>query len=399
MNKKPIAIISNSIKHVWLILLLGMLVIRVGAQPPHYLKQYKKEYALSPREANRQWFKKARFGMFIHYGLYSIPGKGEWVQLLDTIPLNDYAKLKDQFTASGFSAKYITKLAKKTGMKYITITTKHHDGFCLFKTAQTEFNSLNSPTKRDLIGEMAIACEKEGLGLFLYYSYATDWKHPYFYSREDGWENARPAYKVKPSEYKYEKPEDFRKYVDFVHAQMKELLMQYPTVSGIWFDPVMGYYANPDLFPIEETYTLIRSLSPHALISFKQGANGDEDFVAPERGGNVKVGEKYPVAQKAFDLNQNKIKEVCNTMQPHRSGMHGGATWGYNKASDSFHLTAEEVFQLLKDAESNSYNLLLNIGPLPNGSVHQEDIEALSNLKKIMHASLKKKDSNSNSER
>ncbi len=354
----------------------------VKSQVPAYLKNYSEEYGNNPRQANLQWFKNARFGMFIHYGLYSQLGKGEWVQLRDTIPLDEYARLQDSFSASGFDADFIVQLAKKAGMKYITITSKHHDGFCLFKTTETDFNSINSPAGRDLMAEMALACEKEGLGLFLYYSYAADWKHPWFYSRDAGWSNARPAYKVKPNEYKYQKPEDFSKYVNYVHAQIKELLRQYPTIAGIWFDPIMGYYANPEVFPIDETYALIRSLSPHALISFKQGANGDEDFVAPERGGGAKVGTQYPVARYARELNKNKPKEVCNTMQPHLPGIHGGSTWGYNKSIDGHHLKVDDVKILLGDALLNNYNLLLNIGPLPDGSVHPEDVETLSNLKK-----------------
>jgi len=361
-------------------LILCIISFSVSGQVPEYLHDYQKLYRQNPREANLQWFKNAGFGMFIHYGLYSQLGRGEWVQLRDTIPPDEYAELKDRFTASGFDANYIVNLAKKAGMKYITITSKHHDGFCLFNTSQTDFNSVNSPAGRDLIGEMATACEKERLGLFLYYSYAADWKHPWFYSREAGWANARPAYKNKPSEYKYEKPGDFGKYIDYVHEQLRELLTQYPTIAGIWLDPIMGFYANPDIFPIEQTYALIRSLSPHALISFKQGANGDEDFVAPERGGNKRVGEQYPVAQRAFELNKNKPKEVCNTMQPHLPGVPGGATWGYNKAMDGHHLKVNDVKKLLEEARSNGYNLLLNIGPLPDGSVHPEDIETLSNL-------------------
>lgn len=348
---------------------------------PSYLKDYAAKYAENPREANLQWFKDAGFGLFIHYGLYSQLGKGEWVQLRDTIPLQEYAKLKDRFTAAGFDADFIVQLAKKAGMKYITITSKHYDGFCLFKTKHTDFNSVEAPARRDLIGELAEACEKEGLGLFLYYSYAADWKHPFFYSREAGWNNARPAYSKKPEEYLYEKPEDFRIYVDYVHAQLKELLTQYPNIAGIWFDPIMGYYAHPDVFPVEETYTLIRKLSPRVLISFKQGANGEEDFMAPERGGGARVGEQFEVARIAYEKNKDKPKEVCNTMQPHLPGLHGGSTWGYNKAIDGHHLTVEQVKKLLADARVNHYNLLLNIGPLPDGQVHPEDIETLSNLK------------------
>ncbi len=366
-------------KKIFYLLIFCLLSSSLLAGVPKYLKDYKKEYKQNPRAANLHWFKDAQFGMFIHYGLYSQLGRGEWVQLRDTVPVDKYAELKNKFTASGFDADFIVQLAKKAGMKYITITSKHHDGFCLFKTKEIEFNSVNSPAGRDLMAELAAACEKEGLGLFLYYSYAADWKHPWFYSREDGWNSARPAYKVKPAEYKYQKPEDFRKYVKYVHAQLRELLTQYPSIAGIWFDPIMGYYANPDIFPIEETYALIRKLSPHALISFKQGANGDEDFVAPERGHTKKVGEQFPVALKAYQLNINKPKEVCNTMQPPIQG--AGATWGYNKACDGHHLKVDDVRKLLDDAKSNGYNLLLNIGPLPDGSVHPEDIETLSNLK------------------
>lgn len=365
---------------VFLVLIL-IFVSQSYSQTPQYLKSYQSEYKKNPREANLHWFKDAGFGMFIHYGLYSQLKKGEWVQLRDTVPFYEYIKLKDSFTASGFDAEAIVKLAKKAGMKYITITSKHHEGFCLFKTKQTDYNSVDSPAHRDLIGELAKACEKEGLGLFLYYSYAADWHHPYFYSREAGWANARPAYKVYPEQYEYEKPEDFRRYVEYVHAQLKELLTQYPTVAGIWFDPVMGFYSNPDVFPIDETYALIRKLSPHALISFKQGANGDEDFMAPERGGTAKVGGQNPVAMKVYELNKDKPKEVCNTMQPHLPGIDGGSTWGYNKSIDGHHLKVEDVKKLLESAKSENYNLLLNIGPLPDGSIHPEDIETLSNLK------------------
>lgn len=371
---------SNLIFLLFILLLAGSFLAK--SQPPAYLKSYNEAYKKNPREANLQWFKDARFGMFIHYGLYSQLGKGEWVQLRDSIPLDEYTKLKDSFSPTGFDAAFIVKLAKKAGMKYITITSKHHEGFCLFKTKETDYNSVDSPAHRDLIAELAKACEKEGLGLFLYYSYAADWHHPYFYSREAGWNNARPAYKEMPVEYKYKKPEDFRKYVDYVHAQLTELLTYYPTIAGIWFDPVMGFYANPEVFPMDETYALIRKLLPRALISFKQGANGGEDFMAPERGGNAKVGNQYPVAIKAYELNQNKPKEVCNTMQPHLPGVHGGATWGYNKAIDGHHLKVDDVKKLLEDAKLNHYNLLLNIGPLPDGSVHPEDIETLSKLQK-----------------
>ncbi len=337
---------------------------------PSYLEEFKKEYGKNPREANLEWFKKAGYGMFIHYGLYSMLEKGEWVQLTDTIPVAEYAMLKDQFTAEKFNADEITDLAIKAGMKYITITSKHHDGFCLFETKATDFNVMNSPAGRDLIKELYDACEQKGMGLFLYYSYGADWKHPYFYSRENGWVNARPAYIDPQPEYKFEKDADFKNYVDFVHHQLKELLSQYPNIAGIWFDPIMGYYNRPDLFPIDSTYALIRSLSPHALISFKQGANGNEDFMAPERAGSVKVGEQFEVAKIAYEKNKNKPREICNTLQPH--------SWGYNKKDDGNHKSAVDVINILDDAKKINANLLLNIGPKGDGSIPEEDIRVLT---------------------
>lgn len=337
---------------------------------PNYLKNYSAEYIKNPREANLHWFTDAKYGMFIHYGLYAQLGRGEWVQLRDTIPVAEYAKLKETFTADKFDANFITDLAIKAGMKYITITSKHHDGFCLFKTAQTDFSSMNSPCGRDLIGELADACNKKGLGLFLYYSYAADWKHPYFYSREAGWNNARPAYKEPQPEYKFSEDDDFRIYVNYVHEQVKELLVQYPTIAGIWFDPIMGLYNRPDLFPVEETYALMRNLSPHALISFKQGANGEEDFSAPERNASAKVGDQFEVAQMVYEKNKNKPKEICNTMQPH--------AWGYDSRNDGNHKTAEELVQIIKDTWALNANLLMNVGPLPNGDFPEEDILSLT---------------------
>jgi len=343
---------------------------------PAYLNQYKKEYKSNPRQANLSWFKNAKYGMFIHYGLYSNLEKGEWVQLRDTIPVSEYARLKELFTAEKFNADEITDIAIQAGMKYITITSKHHDGFCLFSTKATDFNALHSPAKRDLIEDLYDACEQKGIALFLYYSYAADWRHPYFYSRDHGWVNARPAYKEPQPEYKFEKDEDFKIYVDYVHEQLKEILTQYPKIAGIWFDPIMGYYSRPDLFPVDSTYALVRKLSPHALISFKQGANGEEDFVAPERSGGAKVGQQFEAARIAYDKNINKPREICNTLQPH--------SWGYNRLNDGKHKTTQDIISLLDEAEKAGSNLLLNVGPKGDGSFPEEDIKALTEAGKIL---------------
>lgn len=361
----------KNLNRLLLPLLIATLLYGCSAdfEVPSYLLDFQKEYQENPKEANLKWFKNAKFGMFIHYGLYSMLGKGEWIQLRDTIPVSEYAKLKDRFTAENFDADKITEAAISAGMKYITITSKHHDGFCLFDTKATDFNVMYSAAKRDLIKELYDACEQKGLGLFLYYSYGADWNHPYFYARESGWKFARPAYVEAQPEYKFEQDADFKNYVDFVHNQLKELLTQYPDIAGIWFDPVMGYYSRPDLFPIDSTYALIRKLSPHALISFKQGANGDEDFMAPERGGNAKVGQRFEVAKIAYEKNKNKPREICNTLQPH--------AWGYNKKHDGNHKTANDIMDMLEDAKKMDANLLLNVGPKGDGSFPEEDIKAL----------------------
>jgi len=350
---------------------------------PGYLEGFEAEWSENPRKANRKWFKQAKFGLFMHYGVYSLLERGEWVQLNDTIPVAEYAQLQQRFTAENFDADFITDLALEAGMKYINITAKHHDSFCLFKTEQTNFNSMEAPCGRDLIGELYEACERKGLALFLYYSYGSDWKHPYFYPREEGWKNARPAYQQPQPEYKFEQEQDFQQYLDYAHAHLRELLTQYPNIAGIWLDPIMGFYSRPDLFPIDETYSLIRELSPHALISFKQGANGEEDFAAPERSGHsleekvrTQTGseEAAQLAASVWESNSKKHKEICDTMQP--------SAWGYNAATNGKHKSADEVMKMLANAEAAGANLLLNVGPLPDGSFPEEDISALKEVGK-----------------
>jgi len=335
---------------------------------PVHLKGYETALASAPRAAAIEWFRQARFGLFMHYGLYSQLGRGEWVMLNEAIPVVEYAKLKDTFTAADFDADAITDLALAAGMTYVNLTSRHHDSFCLFRTAETDFNSVNSPAQRDLVGELAEACRRKGLALFLYYSYALDWRHPYFYAREAGWPMARPAYETPEPTYLFERDEDFRHYIDFVHNQLRELLTQYGPIAGIWLDPIMGFYLRPELFPIDETYALIRSLQPHCLISFKQGANGDEDFVAPER----KAAAQHhggELAMAIWEKNQHKPREICDTLQP--------KWWGYGKEVDGKHKTVDGIMDMLAAAEEQNANLLLNTGPLPDGAIPAEDATTL----------------------
>ena len=341
---------------------------------PSYLRDYGSLYSANPRQAALQWFSNARFGLFMHYGLYSLLGRGEWVMLREKIPIEEYTKLKAKFTAENFDPDFITEMALEAGMKYVNITSRHHDGFCLFETKQHDYHSMAAPAGRDLIGDLSEACQKKGLGLFLYYSYAADWWHPYFYARDAGWSNARPAYETPPAQYRWKRDEDFRIYVDYVHAQLRELLTNYGPIAGIWFDPIMGFYNRPDLFPMAETYSLVRSLQPQVLISFKQGATGTEDFAAPERTGHslasrLKNPDHRKLAEHAWQQNKDKHNEICDTLQPH--------VWGYKKADDEKHLDADEVLKRLGTANNGNCNLLMNTGPLPDGSIHGVDVKTL----------------------
>lgn len=335
---------------------------------PSYLTGYENQYQDDPRAAATEWFRDAKFGLFMHYGVYSLLGRGEWVMYRDRIPVAEYVKLKQRFVAKNFDVDFITDLALDAGMKYVNLTSRHHDSFSLFHTRQNDYHSVDASCGRDLVGELVEACREKGLGCFLYYSYAADWKHPYFYPRDYGWKAARPAYEEPQPEYKYEKPEDFKHYLDFVHAQLRELLTGYGPVTGIWLDPIMGYYLAPELFPIEKTYGLIRSLQPQCLISFKQGASGDEDFAAPERKGHA-LDRGGEVAKQAWEKNRGKPLEICDTLQPR--------FWGYAKAADGKHRNADEVMQMLANAEQQGANLLLNTGPLPDGSIPPADVKTL----------------------
>ena len=343
---------------------------------PSYLSDYAKLYARDPRAAARAWFAEANFGLFMHYGLYSLLGRHEWAMYREAIPLAKYEKLKERFTAEHFDADFITDLALQAEMRYVTITTRHHDSFCLFDSAVSDYNSVKSPARRDLIAELADQCQEKGLGLFLYYSYALDWRHPYFYPREV-FRIARPDYPEPEPRYRWRRDEDFRLYINFVHAQIRELLSNYGPIAGMWFDPIMGYYARPDLFPIEETYAMIRDLQPQTLIAFKQGANGDEDFASPERSGHSladrvreQIGpEQAAVAARAWERNKDKHNEICDTLQP--------GAWGYTEADDGAHRQPDEVWAMLGAALARNCNLLLNTGPLPDGSIHPEDVSTL----------------------
>lgn len=329
---------------------------------PAYLANYAEQFKTDPHAAALQWFQEAKFGLFLHYGLYSLLENGEWVQLKEKIHVAEYAKLKDKFTAEKFDADMICDMALEAGCKYVNITTRHHDSFCLFKTEHTEFQSLNSPAKRDLVGELVDACNKRGLGIFFYYSHGRDWRHPHAPNNWGWGGSARPKYEKQEPFYKHGKEHDLQKYIDFMSAQIEELLTQYGPVAGIWLDG----HATPTsrkkkmhLWKLPELYKQIRDTQNQTLISYKGGVLGTEDFFAPERKWNKK--SEQPV-------------ELCDTLQPH--------SWGYKKSDNGKHKGPDKVMEMLAKAKTLGANLLLNTGPLADGSIHAEDIATFKEVGK-----------------
>ena len=341
---------------------IGQEPVALSTEVPSFLKDVADEYATDPRAAAKQWFKNAGLGLFMHYGLYSILGRHEWVQLREKIHVAEYAKLADRFDATDFDADFITDLALEAGMKYINLTTRHHDSFCLFDSKYTDFKSTNSPAKRDLLAELAENCNQKGLGLYLYYSHGRDWRHPHAPNNDKWGGNARPKYETKEPFYKYGEEHDLGIYVEFMKNQITELLTNYGPIGAIWLDGRSTPASRPEqmgAFKLQELYDHIHSLQPQVLVSYKQGLLGTEDFKAPER--KWKGVSDVPL-------------ELCDTLQPHG--------WGYTKADDGKHKDADQVMEMLDRAKQVDANLLLNTGPLPSGAIHPEDVKTLQEVGK-----------------
>ena len=343
-----------------------------GSPPvPSYLKSYEAAYRQNPRQAALTWFKAAKFGMFIHYGLYSLTGRGEWVQFHDRIPIAEYAKLKDKFTAAKFNAPGIAALAEEAGMKYITLVCKHCDSFALWDTKATDFNSVNSPAKRDLVAEMAAACRARGLGFFVFYEHGFDWRHPHGPAPWD-WKNksVRPAYNPPDPFYATRDQYDFNKYVAYTYEGVSELCSKYGLLAGVWLDGIgIPLSGDKSLFRVPELYARIRQLQLQALICYKSGLYPElEDFMAPEQ----------PQIAAAMKNRGNKPMEICRTMQKRSGKTQKLALWGWLDGAD--HVTADEVMAMLAEAAAKDANLLLNVGPLPDGSIHPDDIATLKEV-------------------
>lgn len=331
---------------------------------PGYLKGHEKEYAANPRAAALRWFREARYGLFLHFGLYSLVGRHEWVQLKERIRVSEYAKLAERFKAERFDAERIARLAVDAGMRYVNLTTRHHDSFCLFRTRQTDFNALNTPCGRDLVGEIAAACDRHGLGLCLYYSHGRDWKHPHAPNNDRWGGSARPKYDPPEPSYATGAEHDLNRYLDFMKAQIEELLTQYGPVASIWLDGIaVPLHGDTAAFRCQELYDHIHALQPQVLVSYKQGVTGTEDYFAPER--HIPGAGEDPKVKGRIGEAKEKIIEVCDTM-----AMDG--SWGWMQARPP-HLNADQVWEKLGTAGAQGFNLLLNTAPSPDGSLDAED--------------------------
>lgn len=334
------------------------------AQVPSYLADYADQYAADPRAAALEWFRDAKYGLFLHYGLYSLLGRHEWVQFREKIYVSEYANLANGFRADAFNAEEIADFALACEMKYVNLTTRHHDSFCLFESAETDFHALNAPCGRDLIGELAQACADRGLGLCLYYSHGRDWRHPHAPNNDRWGGSARPAYDPPEPTYAYGDDHDLQIYVAFLRDQVDELLTNYGPIAAIWLDGIAVPLNGPgEQFRCQELYDFIHSKQPQVLVSYKQGFLGTEDFFAPEH--------------KAVETG-GRPGEICTTMAPR--------SWGYTEAVAGQHLGEDEVWEKLRDAGRANCNLLLNTGPLPDGSLDPEDVPVLRRVGERLRA-------------
>ncbi len=318
------------------------------------------------RDQRMEWWRDAQSGMFIHWGLYAIPageweGKtkyAEWIRHKAKIPLETYDKFLDEFNPVDFDADEWARMAKGAGMKYLVITSKHHDGFCLWPSEVTDFDVESTPFERDILGELKQACDMQGIKFCLYHS-IMDWHHPDYLPRRN-WEKDRPT-----------EGADYDRYVTYMKAQLKEIIERYdPAV--LWFDGEWeGTWTHDRGIDLDD---YCRSLKPDIIINNRvdkgrQGMSGIDkegdwrgDFGTPE--------------QEIPDTGLGDLDwESCMTMNGH---------WGYNKADKNFKSTTDLIHKTI-DIASKGGNYLLNVGPMANGEFPQESIDRLAEIGLWMH--------------
>jgi len=336
--------------------LLPVIVLCVAA--PALLTPLDAQSGYRPAASNvaaREWFQDARFGMFVHWGVYSVLGDGEWVMNNRKIPAADYEKLPAAFNPIDFDAAEWVSLAKAAGMKYITITSKHHDGFAMFDSKVSDYTIVSrTPYRKDPLKALADETRRQGLKLFFYYS-QLDWHNPDYFPRgRTGQDAGRPEQGSWP------------KYLDYMNAQLRELLTNYGELGGIWFD---GWWDKPDAdWQLARTYALIHGLQPQALI----GANHHR---RPNPGEDFQMFEKDLPGGRSQGFNQDSEigdlpLETCETMN---------GAWGFNITDRRYKSTRDLVRYLVRAAGANA-NFLLNVGPMANGRIQPEFVTRLREI-------------------
>jgi alpha-L-fucosidase len=295
----------------------------------------------------REWFREARFGLFVHWGVYSVLADGEWVMNNRKIRAADYEKVPAFFDPTAYDPAEWVALAKAAGMKYITITSKHHDGFAMWDSRVSDYNVVaRTPYKKDVLKMLADECHKQGVKLFFYHSHL-DWHSPDYYPRgRVGLDTGRPD------------KGDWYRYLDMMDAQLKELLTGYGEIAGIWFD---GMWDKPGAdWRLDRTYKLIHDLQPAALV-------GNNHHGKPLPGEDFQMFEKDLPGHNTTGFNESEEVgtlplEMCETMND---------SWGFNLA-DSKYKSTKDLVRLLVKAAGYDANLLLNVGPMPNGRIQPE---------------------------
>jgi alpha-L-fucosidase len=338
------------IRPIWVIALLRVLIASgdLRAQTPA-ADQIPRERATA-----RAWFRDARFGMFIHWGVYSQLGQGEWVMQNRGIPVDSYEWLASNFNPTRFDARAWVSLARRAGVRYITITSRHHDGFSMFATRATRYNIVDwTPFHRDPLKELADECARQGIKLFFYYS-QLDWHNPDYWPRGGtGHSSGRPE------------NGDWTRYLDFMDQQLTELLTNYGPIGGIWFD---GMWDKPDAnWRLDRTYALIHRLQPAALIvpNHHKAPLPDEDVQTFE--------QDLPGANTA-GFNTTEIGAL-----PLETSLTMNESWGFNITDRKFKSTRQLIGYLVRAAGRDA-NLLLNVGPRPDGTIQPEAVAHLDSL-------------------
>ncbi len=304
----------------------------------------------------REWFQDAKFGLFVHWGVYCLPAKGEWVMFRDEIPIAKYEELLPKFNPVKFDADEWCRMVKDAGMHYITITSKHHDGFAMFDSKVSDYDIVDrTPYGRDVLKMLADACERHGLKLFFYHS-QLDWHHSDYYprGRTGNYANGRSE------------SGDWYRYLDYMDGQLRELCTGYGKIGGIWFD---GMWDKPQAdWRLGKTYRLIHQLQPQAMI-------GSNHHIKPFPGEDFQMFEKGLPGKDPYNKDKNISilpLETCETIN---------RAWGYNENDKNFK-SVKELIQYLVKAAGNNANFLLNVGPKPDGTIQSEFKECLADIGK-----------------